>query len=78
MSRRAESISSAFDAALRECGLTIESLEGRAAMGRLAALELASYLGMRPARRALSIERHVALGFCARELIDTSELDDLG
>jgi hypothetical protein len=76
MTGHAESISSAFDDALRECGLTIESVDARAAMGRLAALELASYLGMRPARRALAIERHAALGFCARESCETQDLAD--
>lgn len=52
MTQQTDSISSGFDATLGEFDLAMLSLAARGAIGRLAALELASYLGLRPARRS--------------------------
>jgi hypothetical protein len=76
MTPDADAISNGFDSAMDECGLAINSPDARAALGRLVALELASYLGLRPARRSLAIERHATLGFCARHLIEFHDLDN--
>jgi hypothetical protein len=48
MTQQADSISRSFDAALCESNLATLSLEARAAIGRLVALELASYLVVLP------------------------------
>ena len=58
MTQQPDSISSSFDAALSEFDFAMLSPKARAAIGRLVALELSSYLGLPPARRVLAAERH--------------------
>lgn len=53
----------ALDEALAEFDLTL-SATAHAAAGRLVALEIASRLGLRPARRLLSRERETLLRMC--------------
>ena len=50
-----------FEAALASYDVVAISGDGQFALGRLAALELLSYVGMREARRALSRERQTLL-----------------
>lgn len=49
---------------LVEFGIEVRGAEAERAFGRLAALELASHLGDRSARRALHRERTALLGAC--------------
>jgi hypothetical protein len=54
----------ALDVTLAEFGISITGDGARAAAGRLVALEIASRLGLRAARRILSMERQLLLGSC--------------
>jgi hypothetical protein len=75
MSQTAD-LSSGFDTTLREFGFAVDSLDARAALGKLVALELVSYLGFRQARRVLTAERHAVLDLCARAVIEQRKPDD--
>jgi hypothetical protein len=46
---------------LEQFGMAMPSPEAQSALGRLIGLELASHLGLRPARRALARERSYLL-----------------
>jgi hypothetical protein len=60
----ADPMSAALKAVLNEFGLTLLGDDAAAALGRLAGLELASSLGLRPARRVLAHERSTLLKNC--------------
>lgn len=78
MSFRAKASLRGPDDTLHERDFVMPSPEARTALGRLAALELASFLGLRPARCAIAVERQSIFKLRPAQLRDVEQSDDRG